>query len=136
MPRQLPAISKRCSERDIAGRIVMDANGSDQGGNSLVIPGPTFGGPAWRDLLLHTLKEAKRSDLRISLTIQSGWNVGGPSVTPEQSAKLLTWSRQTVRNPSSATLQLKAPPSKNGFYRDRHSVRTVSRGKDRQQLAV
>src|ERR1017187_4535579 len=101
-----------------SGAIVMDANGSDQGGNSLVTPGPTFGSPAWRELLLHTLEEAKRLDLRISLTIQSGWNVGGPSVTPEQSAKLLTWSRQTVRSPNSAALQLKTPPSKNGFYRD------------------
>jgi hypothetical protein len=100
------------------GAILMDANGSDQGGNSVVTPGPTFGSPAWQELLLHTLKEAKRLNLKISLTIQSGWNVGGPSVTPAQSAKLLTWSRQTVRGPKSVSLQLAQPPSKNGFYQD------------------
>lgn len=100
------------------GAILMDANGSDQGGNSLVTPGPTFGSPAWQKLLLHTLKESKRLNLKVSLTIQSGWNVGGPSVTPAQSAKLLTWSRQTVRGPQSVSLRLAPPPSKNGFYQD------------------
>jgi alpha-L-rhamnosidase/Glycosyl hydrolases family 2, sugar binding domain len=100
------------------GAILMDANGSDQGGNSVVTPGPTFASPAWQELLLHTLKEAKRLNLKISLTIQSGWNVGGPSVTPAQSAKLLTWSRQAVRGPKNVSLKLAQPPSENGFYQD------------------
>ena len=86
------------------GAILMDANGSDQDGNSVVTPGPTFGSPAWQALLLHTLKEAKRLNLKVSLTIQSGWNVWGPNVTPAQSAKLLTWSRQSVRGPQSVSL--------------------------------
>jgi len=100
------------------GAILMDANGSNQGGNREVPAGPMFGSPAWRDLFLHTLKEAKRLGLQISLTIQSGWNVGGPTVTPAQSAKLLTWSRKTVHGGGAATLQLAMPPMKNGFYRD------------------
>jgi hypothetical protein len=100
------------------GAILMDANGSDQGGNVGVVAGPTFGSPAWQALLLHTLQEAKRLGLHISLTIQSGWNLGGPSVTPSQAAKLLTWSRQTVHGSRSVNLQLANPPSKNGFYRD------------------
>ncbi len=100
------------------GAILMDANGSNQGGNRDVPAGPMFGSPAWRDLFLHTLKEARRLGLQISLTIQSGWNVGGPTVTPAQSAKLLTWSRKIVSGPGQQTLQLETPPMKNGFYRD------------------
>ena len=100
------------------GAILMDANGSEQGGNILVPAGPMFATPAWEQLFLHTLKEAKRLDLHISLTIQSGWNVGGPTVTPEQSAKLLTWARKTVHGPLKGGLQIDVPPSKNGFYRD------------------
>jgi hypothetical protein len=100
------------------GAILMDANGSDQFGNNPVPAGPTFGSAAWQDLFLHTLKEAERLGLRISFTIQSGWNVGGPSVTGEQSAKLLTWSRKTVHGPLAGGLQIDVPPSKNGFYRD------------------
>ena len=100
------------------GAVLMDANGSDQGGNTGVTPGPEFAGPAWRELFLHTLKEAKRLGLQISLTIQSGWNVGGPTVTGAQSAKLLTFSRQIVHGPASIDLELAAPSVKNGFYRD------------------
>ncbi|MDE3149707.1 MAG: hypothetical protein KGL37_09585, partial [Acidobacteriota bacterium] len=100
------------------GAILMDADGSNQGGNREVPAGPMFGSPAWRDLFLHTLKEAKRLGLQISLTIQSGWNVGGPTVTPAQSAKLLTWSRKTVHGPGRENLRLEMPPIKNGFYRD------------------
>jgi hypothetical protein len=100
------------------GAILMDANGSGQEGNTPVDPGPTFGSPAWQDMFLHTLKEARRLGLRISLTIQSGWNVGGPTVTPEQSAKLLTWSRKEVHGAGPTILKLDLPASKNGFYRD------------------
>lgn len=100
------------------GAILMDANGSDQGGNIGVAAGPEFASPAWRDLFLYALQEAQRLGLQISLTIQSGWNVGGPTVTGAQSAKLLTWSRKTVHGPGTVSVQLDAPPMKNGFYRD------------------
>lgn len=105
-------------DQGYGGAILMDANGSDQGGNAGVSPGPEFASPGWQDLFLHTLKEAHRLGLQISLTIQSGWNVGGPTVTGAQSAKLLTWSRRVVHGPASVDLQLDSPPMKNGFYRD------------------
>jgi hypothetical protein len=38
------------------GAILMDANGSDQGGNIGVAEGPMFGTPPWQELFLHTLK--------------------------------------------------------------------------------
>ena len=64
------------------------------------------------------LKEAKRLNLQISLTIQSGWNVGGPTVTGAQGAKLLTWTRKVVHGPLAGPLQIDVPPMKNGFYKD------------------
>src|ERR1017187_7841577 len=100
------------------GAILMDANGSNQEGNINVTEGPMFGTPEWQELFLHTLKEAKRLDLRISLTIQSGWNVGGPTVTGAQSAKLLTWTRKGVHGPLAGGLQVDVPKSKNDFYKD------------------
>jgi len=101
-----------------AGAVLMDANGTDQWGAVPVAAGPTFGSPAWQVLFQHTLKEAKRLNLQISLTMQSGWNVGGPTVTGAQSAKLLTFARATVHGPGTATVSLPQPPSKNGFYQD------------------
>jgi len=100
------------------GAILMDADGSSQEGNAGVTAGPMFGSAGWQDMFLHTLKEAKRLGLQISLTIQSGWNVGGPTVTGAQGAKLLTWTRKVVHGPVAMGMQLDAPASKNGFYKD------------------
>ena len=100
------------------GAVLMDANGSDQGGNIGVQAGPKFGSAEWTALFLHTLKEAKRLNLHISLTIQSGWNVGGPTVNGAQSAKLLTFTRKVLHGQAAVNLQLELPPSKNDFYKD------------------
>ena len=42
------------------------------------------------------VSEAERVGLELSLNIQSGWNLGGPIVTPERAAKLVTWSQTAI----------------------------------------
>ncbi|MBS1856590.1 MAG: glycoside hydrolase, partial [Acidobacteria bacterium] len=101
-----------------AGAILVDANGSEQNGNRMVPAGPMFGTPRWRELYRHALKEAARLDLEISLNIESGWNLGGPTVQPEHSTKLLTWSRAEVNGPGDVRIVLPEPPTRIGFYRD------------------
>ena len=44
--------------------------------------GRRFGSPAWVRLYLHALKTAPQLHLEVSLNITSGWNLGGPDVTP------------------------------------------------------
>ncbi len=100
------------------GALLVDANGSDQQHNDAVLAGPMFGTPEWRVLYRHALKEADRLGLEISLNIESGWNLGGPKVRPEQAAKLLTWSRTAVEGPTEFHAPLAAPPQRQGFYRD------------------
>jgi hypothetical protein len=100
------------------GALLVDAGGADQQGNHAVPAGPMFASPAWRALYRHAIAEAARLGLEISLNIQSGWNLGGPMVTPEQSAKLLTWSKVEVTGPADYSAALETPPSKLGFYRD------------------
>ena len=100
------------------GALLVDAGGADQQGNHAVPAGPMFASPAWRALYRHAIAEAARLGLEISLNIQSGWNLGGPMVTPEQSAKLLTWSKVEVTGPADYSATLETPPSKLGFYRD------------------
>ena len=46
-----------------------------------------FGSPPWRELFTHALREADRLGLEIGLNLQSGWNLGGPMVTPDRAAK-------------------------------------------------
>ncbi len=101
------------------GALLVDADGSGQQGNRETTPGPAFGSSAWRMLYLHALREAARLGLEISLNIESGWNLGGPGVTPEQGAKLLTWSRVTVEGPAELNRGMPQPPATpTGFYRD------------------
>ena len=100
-----------------------------------------FGSPEWRALYRHALSEAARLGLEIGLNIQSGWNLGGPTVKPAQAAKLLTWSRVTVDGPAEVRENLAPPLQRNGFYRDiavlaypLHHGRTP--GRPIRQLAV
>ncbi len=103
--------------KGIGGVLLVDADGSNQTGNSEVPRGPTFGSPAWIELYTHALREADRLGLEVTLNITSGWNLGGPQVTPEQASKLLTWTRTQVQGGSRITLRPPAPERKNGFYR-------------------
>jgi len=100
------------------GALLVDANGSEQQRNRMVPAGPMFGTARWRELYRHALKEAARLNLEISLNVESGWNLGGPAVKPEQGAKLLTFSRVAAQGPGEIRRALPQPPATIGFYRD------------------
>jgi len=100
------------------GALLVDANGASQNGNRPVPAGPKFGSPAWTELYTHALREADRLGLEITLNIMSGWNLGGPSVTPEDASKILTFSRTDVHGGKPLDIAVPEPPIKNGFYRD------------------
>jgi len=105
------------SQKGFGGVLLLDANGSNQNGNDPVPPGPRFGSPEWVRLYLFALKTANQLHLDVNLNIVSGWNLGGPDVTPAQASKLLTWSRAIVEDGKSFDGALPQPPIKNGFYR-------------------
>lgn len=69
---------EQMKEKGFGGAMIFDADGSEQRGNQRVPAGPMFGTPAWRALFRHALQEAARLGLELSLSIQSGWNLGGP----------------------------------------------------------
>lgn len=100
------------------GVLLVDANGADQGGNHTIPMGPKFGSPAWTALYVHALKEAQRLGLEVTLNIQSGWNVGGPTVTPEDASKLLTFAHTDLEGGYAQDVHLAVPPTVNNFYRD------------------
>jgi hypothetical protein len=100
-----------------SGALIFDADGSSQQKNNPAPAGPAFGSPEWTKFFVHACKEAKRLDLELSLNIQSGWNLGGPEVTEEQSTQHLVWSRTVVEGPGAVEKALPKPVSK-GFFRD------------------
>jgi hypothetical protein len=103
------------SRKGFGGVLLVDANGSSQGGHLEVPPGPTFGSPAWTKLYVHALKTAAALHLEITLNMTSGWNLGGPDVKPADASKILTWS-STVVAVGKAPDKLPQPETKNGFY--------------------
>ncbi len=104
--------------KGFSGACIFDAGGADQRGNAPVPEGPLFSSPAWRDLYRHAVREASRLGLVLSLSIQSGWNLGGPDVTPAEAAKHLTWSEVTVTGPIAYHKPLPQPKTRDDLYRD------------------
>lgn len=104
--------------KGFGGALLCDANGASQDGNDNVPHGPTFFTPEWRELYKHTLREADRLGLQISLNIQSGWNLGGPMVSAEDAAHKYVWSEVKVAGPTNLVLKLPDPKARDNFYRD------------------
>ena len=105
--------------KGFSGAMIFDAGTELRWGPDKNVPnGPMFSSPEWTELYLHALKEAKRLDLELGLSIQSGWNLGGPGVTLDDKAKQITWSELRVEGPAQATRKLLVPISNYDHYRD------------------
>ena len=105
--------------KGFGGALICDAGGAEQDGNDRVPHGPTFFTPEWRDLYKHTLREADRLGLEMSLNIQSGWNLGGPMVKAEDAAKKLVWSETSVAGPTNFDKALPQPKQiREGYFQD------------------
>ena len=100
------------------GALICDAGGAAQDGNAEVPHGPTFFTPEWRELYKHALREANRLGLEMSLNIQSGWNLGGPSVKAADAAKKLIWSQTAIQGGANITQKLSEPTHQDAWYQD------------------
>jgi hypothetical protein len=104
--------------KGFGGAVIFDAGGAEQDGNDRVPHGPTFFTPEWRELYKHTLREADRLGLEISLNILSGWNLGGPVVKAEDAAKKLTYTETLASGPTNYNRALPMPKTRDKFYHD------------------
>jgi len=104
--------------RGFGGAIIFDAGGAEQRDNGPVPPGPTFASPEWRELFLHAVRESGRLGLELSLNIQSGWNLGGPTVAAEDSVKRVIWSEALVEGAGPVRARLPRPEGDPAYYRD------------------
>ena len=80
--------------------------------------GPQFMSPAWRELYRHAVGEAGRLGIVLGVNLCSGWNAGGPWVTPERAAKRLVAVTTVVNGPGHVTKSLPQPSAIRGYYRD------------------
>jgi hypothetical protein len=122
--------------KGFGGALICDAGGADQRGNAQVPHGPTFFTAEWRGLYQHAVREADRLGLELSLNIQSGWNLGGPMIQPEQAPKKLVWSETRLRGPGPVRRLLDEPSHAREFYQDVHVVAYPTGVMDHNDIAA
>ncbi|MDR1330514.1 MAG: hypothetical protein LBK07_00230 [Tannerella sp.] len=101
--------------RNFYGAMIFDAGGHNHRGGRNVPAGPLFGSEAWNELFVFALDEAERLGLEIGFNIQSGWNLGGPRVTPQYAAKQLTFAETKVSGGSTVSVSLDMPRTNRDF---------------------
>jgi hypothetical protein len=101
-------------KQGIAGALLFDAGETGPDAPQ----GPHFMSPKWRELYKHALREANRLGLVLSVNLCSGWNAGGPWVTPEHAAKKIVGAATIVKGPGRVRVSLPQPEQVQGFYRD------------------
>lgn len=99
------------------GASIVDAGSSSYTVARKTAPGPVFMSPEWMQLYQHAVKEADRIGIELSVNVQSGWNPGAPSITPEMALKKLVYSETPVVGGRVVTIELPQPET-NLMYRD------------------
>ena len=99
------------------GASIIDAGSSNYEVAKKTVSGPVFMSPEWMKLYQFAVKEADRLGLELSVNVQSGWNPGGPSITPEMAMKKLVYTEKVVRGGQSVLVNL-PQPEKNLIYKD------------------
>ena len=99
------------------GASLVDAGSSNYEVAHKTAAGPVFMSPQWMELYRHAVKEADRLSIELSVNVQSGWNPGGPSITPEMAMKKLVYSETSVKGGKRID-QVLAQPETNLLYND------------------
>ena len=99
------------------GAALIDAGSSDYEVAEKTPAGPRFMSPQWMKLYEYAVKEADRLGLDLSVNVQSGWNPGGPSITPKMAMKKLVYSETKVRGGQKVNIVLPQPET-NLIYQD------------------
>ncbi len=83
-------------------------------------PGSTqFMTDEWREMMMHSVKEADRLGLKIRLNNDAGWSgSGGPWITPENAMQQLSISETKASGPSRFSGVLPQPKTRLDFFRD------------------
>jgi hypothetical protein len=87
------------------------------------------------ELLSHTVKEGDRFNLELSLNVQSGWNMGGPTVLPSEAMKKLVFVEQKFKGPQNLSTEFPVPDTLL-YYEDIviQAFQTPSQGSDEKSI--
>jgi hypothetical protein len=94
------------------GASIVDAGSSEYTIAKKTKAGPGFMSPAWMELYKHAVSEAQRLGIELSVNVQSGWNPGGPTITPELALKKLVYSETKIEGGTKVQVKLPQPKMK------------------------
>jgi hypothetical protein len=89
-----------------------------QTGDGHTPAGAQFMSPQWHELFQHTLREAARLGMGVSIDLCDGWDSGGPWITPDQANKKLVYSELQVDGAKKLDGLLPLPPVVDNYYHD------------------
>ena len=82
--------------KGIGGVMIFDSSGW---AGQMPTGSATFMSPGWRENYKHALREANRLGLEVSVNLCSGWDAGGPWITPDYASKHFQQSELNVTGP-------------------------------------
>jgi len=103
--------------KGFGGALLIDAGSSNYQIAKKTVAGPVFMSDDWMRLYQHAVKEADRLDIELSVNILSGWNLGGPFITPEMAMKKIVWSEVNIIGGNRISIGLPQPET-NLMYKD------------------
>ena len=103
---------EQMKEKGYGGASIVDAGSSNYSVAAKTEAGPVFMSPAWMELYKHAVKEAQRLGIELSVNTQSGWNPGGPTITPELALKKIVFAETKVQGGKKIGIPLPQPASK------------------------
>jgi len=99
-------------DKGYGGASLVDAGSSNYQVATKTAAGPVFMSPEWMELYKHAVREADRVGIELSVNMGSGWNPGGPSITPEMAMKKIVWSEVDIVGGQKVSLELPQPEKK------------------------
>lgn len=99
-------------DKGYGGASIVDAGSSNYQVAAKTVAGPVFMSPDWMELYKHAVKEADRIGIELSVNVQSGWNPGAPSITPEMAMKKIVWTEVDVTGGKAISMELPQPEKK------------------------
>lgn len=94
------------------GATLFDAGSSSYKVANKTAAGPVFMSKPWMELYQHAVREADRIGIELSVNVQSGWNPGAPSITPEFAMKKIVFSETNATGGKRIQTELPQPPVK------------------------